>query len=110
MPKRLCALSDIDNPGCREFQIQLGGQPAAIFAVRVGAAVFAYLNVCPHTGVSLNWQPNDFLTVDHAYIQCSTHGALFRIDDGYCVWGPCARQSLAAIPIEVKDEDVVILI
>jgi len=35
-------------------------------------------------------------------IQCATHGALFRIRDGYCVAGPCAGQGL--IPLEVKVE------
>ncbi len=108
MSQRLCTLSDLPNPGCREFQIVIGQRAVSIFVVRTDQGIFAYLNNCPHTGVTLNWQPNDFLTVGHDYIQCSTHGALFRIEDGYCVWGPCARQSLTALLVEVRGDEVAI--
>jgi len=31
-------------------------------------------------------------------IQCATHGALFLIESGECIAGPCAGQSLTALP------------
>lgn len=103
---RICSLIEIPDGGTREFQIPIGGRDTAIFVLRNEDAVIAFLNSCPHTGVALNWQPDDFLTVDRDYIQCSTHGALFRREDGYCVWGPCARQSLTALPLELRDGDI----
>ena len=71
-----------------------GGERVAVLAVRRGAQVFAYVNSCPHTGAPLDFQPGRFLSLDKTLIQCSTHGALFRIEDGFCLAGPCAGKSL----------------
>ena len=67
-----------------------------------------YLNKCPHTGVNLNWQPNQCF--DHAkeYVICSLHGALFQPEDGLCVYGPCLGQSLTKLPCIVNDKGVFI--
>jgi nitrite reductase/ring-hydroxylating ferredoxin subunit len=32
---------------------------------------------------------------------CCSHGALFARDNGLCIAGPCAGQSLTRIPVEV---------
>ena len=42
-------------------------------------------------------QPDQFLDPSNSLIQCATHGALFLIENGECVAGPCAGQSLTAI-------------
>lgn len=31
-------------------------------------------------------------------IQCATHGALFEIETGHCIAGPCLGQNLQKIP------------
>ena len=46
----------------------------------------------------LEWLPDQFLDSSAQYIQCSVHGAMFRIEDGWCVRGPCAGDALMAIP------------
>jgi len=76
--------------------------------VRRGAAVFAYHNRCPHTGVNLDWQPNQFLDLSNRYIQCATHGALFRLEDGFCLRGPCVGQYLQALRVVIEGEQVFI--
>ena len=43
------------------------------------------------------------------YIICSTHGALFKIEDGYCISGPCQSSSLEAVPVTIKNGDVLIV-
>lgn len=77
------------------------GARVAVLAVRRGAQVFAYVNSCPHTGAPLDFQPGRFLNLDKTPIQCSTHGALFRIEDGFCVKGPCAGKSLVPVAVVV---------
>lgn len=102
--QRLCALQDVAD-GCSK------GIPAGereLFLVRRGEHVFVYENSCPHTGATLNWQPDEFMSFDGMYIQCSIHGAQFRIYDGYCVYGPCAGQSLRRVAAEIRDGDVFI--
>ena len=68
-----------------------------LFVVRRAGQVYAYKNRCPHRGVPLEWQPNQFLDPSASLIQCATHAALFLIETGECVAGPCAGQSLTAI-------------
>lgn len=74
-----------------------------MFAVRKGQTVYFYLNQCPHLGLPLEWQANQFLNSDQSLIQCATHGALFEIDSGQCIAGPCQGQALIALDIEVRD-------
>ena len=97
----LCALNDIDTPGSRGFSIDTRQGCDELFVVRTGKAVFAYRNSCPHTGGPLDWVPNQFLSIDSDWIQCATHDALFRIEDGVCVQGPCAGQALNPVAVEI---------
>ena len=103
---KLCALEEIPVPGGRGFTLDTGALPARIFIVRAGGRVRAYVNSCPHVGTPLDWQPDQFLDAGGTLIQCSTHGALFRIDDGYCIQGPCAGGALRKVQIEVRDGEV----
>ena len=92
--KFLCAGVELADASSRGFDID--GQK--LFAVRRGGQVYVYINRCPHRGVGLEWKPDQFLDPSNSLIQCATHGALFLIEDGECVAGPCAGQSLTAIP------------
>ncbi|WP_373081058.1 Rieske (2Fe-2S) protein, partial [Zhongshania sp.] len=58
---------------------------------------------CPHLGIELNWQENQFLDYDDSLIQCSTHGALFIIENGHCVAGPCMGKELEAVPFQIDN-------
>ena len=82
----------------------LTGLPEALelFVVRRKDRYFAYVNRCPHTGITLNWLPDRFLDVSEQLIQCSTHGALFRIEDGLCLRGPCVGASLNSLDLSVS--------
>ncbi len=102
--QRLCRLEDLADPGSRSFTLGTGnGSGEEIFVVRHSTKVFAYRNHCPHTGSPLDWQPDQFLNLDRTLIQCSTHFALFQIDNGFCVSGPCTGQSLIPIAVELVD-------
>ena len=92
----LCSLDDIPNPGGKGFA--LTDRPP-FFVIRTGNNVRGYLNICPHQGTPLDWKPDTFLTYNKSLIQCSTHGARFRIDDGKCVSGPCLGKSLVTIAV-----------
>ena len=79
-----------------------------LFVVRFGTEVRAYLNSCPHTGGPLDWVPDQFLSLDRQHMQCATHAALFRWQDGACVAGPCAGDTLTALPVDVVDGRVLL--
>ena len=95
------SLSELDDPGCREFSIGDGEWPFRGFVVRMGDEVFAYQNYCMHVGHPLNWQPHRFLTKDNSAIICASHGALYDIRTGMCFAGPCPGKALRAVDVEV---------
>jgi nitrite reductase/ring-hydroxylating ferredoxin subunit len=105
----LCRLEEIPEGSSRGFSAQADAPYADILVVRLGEGVYAYRNRCPHTGAPMEWQPDQFLDYQGRYIQCGIHGALFRIEDGYCIAGPCVRQSLGKIAVAVQDGFIVAL-
>ncbi|HHJ16307.1 MAG TPA: Rieske (2Fe-2S) protein [Gammaproteobacteria bacterium] len=105
----ICALADIPEGDSRGFSVQTPSGYQDIFLVRKQGRVFAYMNSCPHTGGPLDWVPDRFLNLDGELIQCATHAALFRIENGDCVAGPCAGQALTAVRVEVRNEEVFLL-
>jgi nitrite reductase/ring-hydroxylating ferredoxin subunit len=98
----VCRLSDLYEHGARAFTIGTGDWPLRGFVVRVGDEVRGYVNDCPHAGHPLNLRPHRFLTPDGALILCSSHGAVFEKQTGYCVAGPCAGHSLRPVPLAVE--------
>lgn len=61
----------------------------------------AYRNVCPHVPIPLDRGGEPLLT-EEGFLACRNHGALFAVEDGFCVAGPCAGESLEAIPVEPR--------
>jgi nitrite reductase/ring-hydroxylating ferredoxin subunit len=100
---QLCRLEDIAVPGAIELNWGESDWPLSFFVVRIDGEVYGYLNRCPHAGHELNLRPNDFLTREGDLIMCRSHGAQFRIDDGFCVAGPCPGTSLKSIGVDVVD-------
>jgi nitrite reductase/ring-hydroxylating ferredoxin subunit len=98
----ICALHELDDPGARGFTLGEGEWPLRGFVVRRGAAVQAYVNHCPHAGFPLNWQPDVFLAPGGSLIRCIMHGALFEIETGVCVAGPCMGHGLQPLEIQVR--------
>jgi nitrite reductase/ring-hydroxylating ferredoxin subunit len=99
----LCALVQIPEGDSAGFQVADGGLRHDLIAVRRNETVFIYRNSCPHIGVPLDFGPGRFLNEEKTHILCSMHGALFRIDDGFCVTGPCFGRSLEAVSANVED-------
>ncbi|RMR44727.1 Rieske 2Fe-2S protein [Pseudomonas amygdali pv. mori] len=91
--KFLCTSSHLHEAQSRGFEL---GEHA-LLAVRRQGEVFIYKNRCPHRGIALEWQPDQFLDSSASLIRCAMHGALFLIENGECVAGPCEGQSLTAI-------------
>lgn len=100
--QRVALLADLAIPGTRSAQID----GVDIILVRDAFGVYAYRNQCPHLGVGLEWRPHEFLDESQQHLICSTHGALFQLQDGHCVFGPCAGESLQALEVDVQGNAV----
>lgn len=97
-PRALCPDDALAEGAARGFPAASSGC-AGVFLVRKGGRVFGYVNACPHLGVSLEWTADRFLSVDGGSIVCAMHGAAFRIEDGFCLSGPCAGAALTAVAV-----------
>ena len=85
------------------FNVTLAERSIQVMAVRRGGTVNVYVNSCPHVGAPLDMRAGRFLNAEKTHILCANHGALFRIDDGVCVHGPCTGQALEPVPVTVRD-------
>lgn len=104
---RLCAFDDVADPGAKGFMFREDEALFLGFVVRRGWTVTGYVDRCPHAGMPLAMGPGRYLTRDGGLILCGSHGALFRIDDGVCVGGPCAGQSLRRWAVIVAGDTIV---
>jgi len=99
-PQRLCAVDDIPTGGAKGFQLDKFN---SIFAVRKEGELYLYRNRCPHARLELNWMPDRFLDRSRDYIMCAAHGALFQIDSGKCISGPCPGTQLSPVAHTIVD-------
>ncbi|MFC3124996.1 Rieske (2Fe-2S) protein [Pseudoroseomonas globiformis] len=104
--RSLCRLEEIPDGKARGFAGPPGGF-MGLLAVRRGEAVFVYVNSCPHIGVPLEMMPDRFLDGAGRRILCAVHGATFRVEDGFCLTGPCAGDSLEAVPARIDAEGTI---
>jgi nitrite reductase/ring-hydroxylating ferredoxin subunit len=105
---RLCAVLDIPEEESRGFVIERKEYNLSLVAVKKDGVISIYENSCPHLGVPMNMEPDRFLDVEKNFIICSTHGALFEIETGDCVHGPCLGKKLTPVPHDVRGEEVFI--
>jgi nitrite reductase/ring-hydroxylating ferredoxin subunit len=104
--QRLCRLTDIPDSEAKGFTVGTAGGQRSILVHRDGDAVCGYVNSCPHVGSPLDWTPDRFIALDGFHLLCGTHGASFRPQDGYCVSGPRAGDSLAAVSVRLIADEV----
>ncbi len=107
---QLCNHDEVPDPGSKGFIVTVNEQEVRLFIVKSKHNVYAYINSCPHTLGPLDWMPDNFLDEDKKYIMCANHGAMFQIEDGFCIYGPCKSQSLKQLECIIKDNKIVVLI
>ncbi len=98
----LCHIDDLPEDCAKGFSLEFD----SLLALKRDGQIFVYRNSCPHLGVELNWLDDQFLDADNALIQCATHGALFAIDTGECLAGPCRGKYLEAIPFAIVEQQI----
>ena len=107
--RRLCRVEDVPEGGGRGFRFGSGPDLESLFVVKQGGVLRAYVNACPHIGTPLNFLPDRFFDRDGQHLLCSTHGARFRVADGYCVEGPCAGKSLKTLTIRIDAGEITLV-
>lgn len=100
--KFLCTSSELIDAQSRGFDLD----DIQVLAVRRHGQVYIYKNRCPHRGVPLEWEAHRFLDSSASLIRCATHGALFLVENGECVAGPCEGRSLTALACREDAEGI----
>ncbi len=95
------SVETLEAKSSRAFSVKGAGEGdcRGFFVRDKDRTLHAYENSCPHTGAPLNWTPDQFLTKEGLYIQCSIHGAMFKIQDGECFAGPCSGKFLKKLHV-----------
>jgi nitrite reductase/ring-hydroxylating ferredoxin subunit len=104
----LCRIDDVPEGSARGFRFGTGSALCAFLVVKKDGAIHAYRDACPHMGTPLAFLPDRFFDRDGRYLLCATHGARFRVEDGFCVSGPCAGRSLERAAIRIEDDRIVL--
>jgi len=104
---KLAPVDAVAEGKARNFVVQMRAGRFHGFVVRKDDTVVGYVDRCPHMGLPLAQQLDQYLTPDGDLIACSWHSALFRIDDGACVGGPCGGARLTPWPVHVEDGRIV---
>ncbi len=98
----LCRSEELAEGAACGFVIGDGSYRQEYILVRKAGQLHAYVNSCPHQMTPLETFPGKFLNEDGTLLVCSTHGARFRVEDGFCVSGPCQGKSLTSIEFEIS--------
>ena len=101
--KLLGSVGELAHGTSKKFTLRRATREIEAMLVNYDGNLFAYINRCPHTGITLDWVNNQFFNVDNRYLMCATHGAVFEPPTGECIWGPCVGLSLQSVPIEIED-------
>jgi nitrite reductase/ring-hydroxylating ferredoxin subunit len=104
LPKRklIARVGELTHGQSKKFTLWRGGREFEAMLVNYEGNLHAYINRCPHIGIGLDWVDNQFFTVDHRYLMCANHGAVFEPATGECIWGPCAGTALESVPLAVR--------
>ena len=97
-----CSLIPIDESGPASpltVNVLIDNTPSDLLVFSNSGQVRVYRNACPHQGRRLDYAPGKVLCKDGKLI-CPAHGAVFAIDDGLCLQGPCQGESLQALACE----------
>jgi nitrite reductase/ring-hydroxylating ferredoxin subunit len=104
----LCTLADLDATGAKGVTLGTPPHVREIVVVQTADGVRAYANRCPHMYSTLETFPDRFNDETRAHLVCSTHGARFRVTDGFCVSGPCQGYGLEPIVIRIEGASVLL--
>jgi len=104
--KLVGTIGELEHGTSKKFTMRRGGRDLEALLVNYQGNHFAYVNRCPHTGITLDWVNNQFFSSDSRYIMCATHGAVFEPPSGECIWGPCVGLLLQSLPIEIDDGQI----
>lgn len=97
----ICSSGELTEGGKGvRFTVERNGREEAAFVVRYDGVPRAYLNRCQHVPVELDWMEGEFFDHSGLHLVCSTHGAAYLPESGFCIAGPCKGRRLQSVTVE----------
>jgi 3-phenylpropionate/trans-cinnamate dioxygenase ferredoxin component len=104
--ERLCALSEIPEPGSLRIELGAGGLLEALAVVRFEGEVYAIEDLCSHAEVPLSeGDVEEFRGAPT--IECYLHGSCFDLRTGEPTNLP-ATEPVPVYPVRVEGDDVLV--
>lgn len=96
-------MDELKNGESKKFMVHRKDRSTEAFLVKKDGRLFAYLNLCRHWTVGLDFDDNDFFSEDGEWIVCKNHGAIYNPVTGECASGPCGGAALYNVPLILKE-------
>lgn len=91
-----------------DFQTKIKGKTLKGLVVKKNGRYFAYHNLCKHLPVTLDLNDGAFFTHDKSHLQCHMHGAMYEVETGFCVAGPCQGARLTTLELKEEENQLII--
>lgn len=103
MPK-LCSLHQLRQMTTKP--VALLTADLAYIVIKKRDDFFVFANSCPHLNKKLTTKNLTILDAGQDFIHCTRHNALFTLDEGLCIKGPCNGQRLTKIAHTVRGDGI----
>ncbi len=100
---KIATVGELKNHRSKKFMIQRSDRQTEAFLIRKDGRHYAYLNLCRHWTVGLDFDDNEFFTEDGEWLVCKNHGAVYNPISGECLGGPCGGAALYRVPLVEKE-------
>jgi nitrite reductase/ring-hydroxylating ferredoxin subunit len=99
---KIASLQVLKDGESKKFEVRRKDRITEAFLIRSKGNHYAYLNLCRHWTVGLDFDDNEFFSEDKNWLVCKNHGAVYQPVTGECVSGPCGGASLYRVPLVEK--------
>lgn len=100
---KIAKAKDFSEGKTFKFNLKRSDRVTEAFAFKKGVNYYAYLNLCRHWSVGLDYDDNGFFSKDGKFLICRNHGAVYEPQTGACRGGPCNGVSLYKVPLVEMD-------
>jgi len=101
---RLCHIDEVTEGMARGFRTDPSSRQK-IIVLRKNGVLHGWLDSCPHYegGTPMAWRTDAYLNGEGTHLACHSHGALFEMETGECVLGPCLGQGLTRVELTLAN-------
>lgn len=106
-PRRVAAIEEVPVEGTLLVTLERidDGTRREVILTRRNGDVLAYENRCQHWR-DVRLDKGDGARTRDGEIVCAKHGAIFAVESGECVHGPCMGAALAPVSVSVAGGEV----